>query len=106
MIRRVILLQLQPEHQATRAQLGQRIQALLISRPMVAGAEVSVWQPSLEPDHPGWDLVVNVDFADSEALEAYGADQVHADFVRQVLAPFVRARQAFVLQRLAASVQS
>jgi hypothetical protein len=106
MIRRVILLRLTAEHRPERSELGQRVLELLRSRPMVAGAEVGVWQPELEAEHPGWDLAVCVDFRDEHALAAYGEDAVHAAFVREELAPRVSARQVFVMQRVAASGQS
>jgi hypothetical protein len=100
MIRRFVMLRLKPEYLPELEVLGQRVLSLLRSRPMVADAEVAVHRLDLEPEHPGWDLVVTVRFADAAALEAYGRDEVHAAFVKDELAPRVAARSAFSLGAL------
>ncbi|MFH1468187.1 MAG: hypothetical protein ABIO70_27620 [Pseudomonadota bacterium] len=86
MIRRVILLRLEPAHRPGAAALGARILALLRSRPMVAGASVAHADAALRGEGE-WDLCVIIDLVDEAALAAYRADEVHAAFVRQVLAP-------------------
>ncbi len=101
MIRRLVLLRLRPEHQPGRTELATDILRLLLSRPMVATAEVAVWDPSVEPDHPGWDLVITVHFDGPEQLEAYGLDEPHARFVQEQLVPRVSHRSAFNLMSAA-----
>jgi hypothetical protein len=94
MIQRTVLLRLEPEHQPKRVELGGRILSLLRGLTMVERADVAVWEPELEPDHPGWDLAVTVYLADLHALAAYAADPIHAAFVRTELAPRVAWRKA------------
>lgn len=106
MIQRNILLRLRPEHQALRAELGQLVLDLLHSRPMVASVSVASWNPALEPEHPGWDLVVTVVFDDAAALTAYESDEVHAAFVRDRLAPLIAGRSSFSLELLTLEDQS
>jgi hypothetical protein len=96
-IRRVVLLRLHAVHRASAAELGARILALLRSRPMVAGAAVAHRDPAL-PAEGDWDLLVTVDLADEAALAAYQTDEVHAAFVREVLAPRVAARESASLR--------
>lgn len=106
MIRRFVLLRLAPEHLAERDDLGRRVLVLLRSLPMVAEAHVAAHIPALQPEHPGWDLVVTVDFASPEHARAYGQDPVHAAFVRDELAPRVAARASFSMEALSAAVKS
>jgi len=100
-IRRIVMVRLRPEHQAGRADLAADVLRLLLSRPMVATAEVAIWDPEVQPEHPGWDLVITVHFDGRQALEAYGLDEPHARFVREQLAPRVSERSAFNLMSVA-----
>ncbi len=106
MIQRTILLQLRPEHHDGLTELGQRILALLRSRPMVADARVATTSPALAGEGGEWDLVVTVLFPDAASLTAYREDTVHADFVREQLAPLLAARSSFDLVVLGEPEQS
>jgi hypothetical protein len=99
-IQRTILLRLRPDHRAGAADLGARTLALLLSRPMVVGAEVAAADPLL--GEGTWDLAVTVRLRDLVALRAYEADPVHAAFVRDVLTPCVAERTVAVLAILPA----
>lgn len=100
MIVRYVMLRSKPEHLPELEDLGRSVLELLSGLPMVVSTEVAVHRPEIEAQHPGWDLVATVRFADAAALEAYCRDPVHAAFVRDELVPRVAARSAFSLGAL------
>jgi heme-degrading monooxygenase HmoA len=100
-IRRVVLVKLDPDYTAQRATVAAHTQQVLAGVPGVRALEVGV--PADDRTRREWDLGIVVVFDDLEAVEAYREHPVHRKYVDVYLRPMMAKIRALNFETVDAS---